>query len=299
MENGQKKFLLGIDGGGTKTEFLLTDIDKNEVRRVVLGASNPVNVGIEKCKCILRDGITAVCDGIPLNMIQVFAGIAGSGSEEIKALLNNFLRQFCFNVVSNGSDTELALQCALNADDGMIVIIGTGVVGFARSNGVVHRIGGWGYMIDKGGSAYHFGADALSVAYEFFDGRGESSVIAELVMKKLGSAYENAITDIYSGGPAFVASFAPIVFEAYKRNDPIASAIIQRNIEEIIKLIAAARNEYGIKRIVFCGGLCKQKDILDKFLKDKIDKSISYEFLDKPMVYGALELAQTLSDKGD
>ncbi len=47
MKNNKIRYLLGIDGGGTKTEFVLSHINGNEIARVVLGCSNPVNIGTE------------------------------------------------------------------------------------------------------------------------------------------------------------------------------------------------------------------------------------------------------------
>lgn len=52
------KYLLGVDGGGTKTEFLLTDLHRNMVSRVVLGSSNPVDIGMDNCKKVLEEGIS-------------------------------------------------------------------------------------------------------------------------------------------------------------------------------------------------------------------------------------------------
>lgn len=39
------RYLLGIDDGGTKTEFLLTDSDGNEIKRIFLDTSNSVKRG--------------------------------------------------------------------------------------------------------------------------------------------------------------------------------------------------------------------------------------------------------------
>ena len=57
MNKSKIKYCLGIDGGGTKTEFLLTDIHSAEIKRLVLGSSNPVNEGLDAAKAILKEGI--------------------------------------------------------------------------------------------------------------------------------------------------------------------------------------------------------------------------------------------------
>lgn len=177
------KYLLGIDGGGTKTEFLLTDIDKNEIRRAVLGTSNPVNIGIKNAKNILRQGISEICEGFDYAEISVFAGLAGGGADDIKTEISRFLGELGFGAHSNGTDADSAIAVALKDENGTAVIMGTGIIAFSRSHSGLHRVGGRGYMIDKGGSGFCLGSDALNSAFEVLDGRGGSKLILGLIEK--------------------------------------------------------------------------------------------------------------------
>ncbi len=291
------KYLLGIDGGGTKTEFLLTDSNRKEIRRLILGASNPVSTGIDNTCKVLNDGIRELCEGISLSEISVFAGIAGAKSGDNQQLINTFLSSFGFASYNCGSDVDLALEVALKGGNGVAVIMGTGIAAFARSGEKLHRSGGRGYMIDKGGSGFHFGSAALNSAFEFIDGRGGSEIILKLVEKKLGKSLESSVAEIYGGGASFVASFATVVFEAFGLGDPVASEIIDRNAFEAAKIINAAckSSEESDSRIVVCGGLCKQKEILLPFLMKYIEGGFSLGFLDEPTVNGAISLAGRIS----
>jgi len=287
------KYLLGIDGGGTKTEFLLTDSNGKEIKRLILGGSNPVSTSIENTYCVLNNGIKELCEGMNLSEISVYAGIAGAKSEDNQQLINTFLSKFGFAACDCGSDVDLALEVALKSENGVAVIMGTGIVAFARSGGNLHRSGGRGYMIDKGGSGFHFGSEALNSAFEYIDGRGGSETILKLVENKLGKRLESSVTEIYSGGASYVASFAPAVFEAFRLGDSAASEIIERNIYEAAKIINGARKSVNKndKKTVICGGLCKQKEILYPFLMKYIEGDFSLEFLDEPTVNGAISLA--------
>ncbi|MBQ2848369.1 MAG: hypothetical protein IJE74_08965 [Clostridia bacterium] len=291
--------LLGIDGGGTKTEFLLTDLNGREIKRVILGGSNPVNAGIESTCAVLEKGIMQICEGFDIGKISVFAGIAGLKAGENQKLINDFLSRFGFASHGCGSDIDLALEVALNGKNGTVVIMGTGVVAYTRSDEKLYRTGGRGYMIDKGGSGFHFGSDALNSAFEFIDGRGGSETVLKLVEKRLGKKLEASVAEIYSGGVAYVASFAPAVFEAYGLGDSEALKIIDRNAHEAAKIINGVRkplrNSYD--KIVVCGGLCKQKDILYSFLMKYIEGEVSLTFLDEPMVNGAISLAARSAEK--
>lgn len=289
------KYLLGIDGGGTKTDFLLTDLCGKEINRTVLGSSNPVNIGIENTKEILKAGITQICEGINTAEISLFAGLAGGITGSNKTEIGIFLSGFGFGAFDNGSDTENALKIALGDDDGVVVIIGTGIVAFSQKDGTRRRIGGWGYLIDKGGSGFSYGSDALNSAFEYLDGRGGSNIIFQLIEKRLNKPLAESVADIYSGGAAYIASFAPTVFQAYEKGDKDAESIIDRNTSEAARIIKTGFDFMKDKdgKAVICGGMCSQKDILEPFLIKYLGNDYPLIFSDEPMINGAIALAKS------
>lgn len=294
------KYLLGIDGGGTKTEFLLTDLNEKNLNRVILGTSNPVNIGTENAKAVLRQGIEEVCRGFDYSEISVFAGLAGSSPSETKIEINAFLREFGFGKYSNGTDADSALAVALRGEDGVAVIMGTGIIAFCCSEGKIHRIGGRGYLIDKGTSGFRLGADALNTAFEYLDGRISDETIFKLVEKRLGKKLEACVPDIYAGGATFVASFAPVIFEAYSKGDKEAENILDSASRETAKLINAA-NRYlkSNGKIIVCGGLSRQKNILMPVISKYLNDGIMLEFSNEPMVTGAVLLAKSNIQGGE
>ncbi|MDO5577557.1 MAG: hypothetical protein Q4F84_10805, partial [Fibrobacter sp.] len=80
-----KKLYLGIDGGGTKTDFLLCDSDLREIARVTKSGCNPNDIGIDKCLEILCDGISNVMQGNEDNEISLFAGLSGGATGDNQA----------------------------------------------------------------------------------------------------------------------------------------------------------------------------------------------------------------------
>ena len=67
---------LGIDGGGTKTEFVLTDSNGTVIKRILKSGCNPNDIGIDKTTEIIRDGINSVLADHPF-LKNVFMGISG------------------------------------------------------------------------------------------------------------------------------------------------------------------------------------------------------------------------------
>lgn len=297
MSNTEIRYLLGIDGGGTKTEFLLTELSGQEIKRIILGSSNPVNVGIDNTFAVLDDGIRNICKGYKFSEISVFAGIAGAKTGDYEKRINDFLSEFGFGAFSAGSDVDLALEMTLKGENGTAVIMGTGIVAFSRKGDKLYRTGGRGYMIDKGGSGFHFGSDALNCAFSFLDGREGSEEILKLIENKLGKKLEEGAGEIYAGGPSFVASFAPVVFEAYRKGDKKAAEIIDRNMKEAALIINGALkiSENCQKRVVICGGLARYGGILLPFMKKYLEEDVIPEFNTEPSVNGAVMLAKKLS----
>ena len=69
---------LGVDGGGTKTAFVLTDRGGRELARYEGGSSYYIQIGVEGLHNLLQEGVHVggeVIDKSPLAMMQ--GGVAG------------------------------------------------------------------------------------------------------------------------------------------------------------------------------------------------------------------------------
>ncbi|MBE6811872.1 MAG: hypothetical protein E7523_03200 [Ruminococcaceae bacterium] len=294
------KFLLGIDAGGTKTDFALADHNLNIMKNLTLGGANPVDVGMEQMQNVLQEGIEYCCDGISPDEISCFAGIAGGITGDNKEIIHSFLSQFGFGSFCNGSDIDNCIAMTLGKNDGIVVIMGTGIVVFCQINSTLHRIGGWGYLLDKAGSGYHIGADALYCALGCYDGRGGSMLMKSLIEEKLNKTIPEAIPEIYAGGKSEVASFTPIVFEAYKQKDDYAKTILNRNVQEVASLIKTAQKIAQTEDlpVFICGGLTNEKDILVPFFKQHLP-CCELLFSNNRPVNGALKKAHSIFANGE
>ena len=188
---------------------------------------------------------------------------------------------------------------SLGDSDGIIVIMGTGIVAIVRQADKCERIGGWGYLIDKGGSGYNFGVDALDSAYKYIDGRGGSLILKNLIEKEIGKPLVDSVSDIYLKGKSYVASFAPLVFEAYAMNDTYAKEIINKNMKEAAMIITSGVGKFSEKpmKVVISGGLCRYEDILKPALISFLDIDCDIIFINESMVNGAVTLAKKEMEK--
>lgn len=289
------QYYLGIDGGGTKTEFAIADTDGNVISRALLEGCNPVDIGIDRTLDLLSRGIASVTSDIPCSCISVFAGISGGITGENKERIHDFLSRYNFKYAANGSDAENAVALALPEGDGTAVIMGTGSIAFTKIGNTMKRRGGYGYLIDDGGSGFAIGRDALIAALQAEDGRGEDTLLLPLIKKRLEvDELISSLGVIYAGGKRIVASIAPDVFEAYKRADKVAREILESNMKTVAGLIADAPIcKNGKRRAVLVGGLTHESAILFPLIKRHLKCAGEYDITSstKAPIYGALILA--------
>ncbi len=294
-----KFYLLGIDGGGTKTHIILSDCDMNVIREIKVGSCNPIDIGIEETKRVLRNAIYTVCDGIPLQNVSVFAGISGGTSFDMKSKLNEFFRELGFYAYESDTDNRNTVAAGLGKGNGVALIMGTGICAFCQKELVHTRVAGWGYLFDDGGCAYNIGRDGLAAYYRAYDGSGKPNKIYELIKREYPDP-QQLLGELYGGGKKAVAAYAHFVYDAARENDSAAMEILQRNMKfaaNVIETAAAALTEPRVK-VVLAGGLTKERMTFELLLKELSDPE-KYELcvLNIEPVQGALMLAKELYEK--
>ncbi len=290
--------MIGIDGGGTKTEFVLFTENGNILRRVKLSQSNPNDIGIEKCCNVLSEGIDLLLNFSP-SVHGIFAGVSGGSTGDNQTRLNDFFKKRYPKLhIMTDSDAVNVLACGTDPKNGMALICGTGSVLFARENGKKYRIGGWGYLFDGAGSGYDIGCDAVKAALREKDGFGPHTAMTRILEQHINSDIWSYLNKIYQSGKAYIAGLAFVVFEAYALGDTAAKEILERNCRHLAALITAAQKRYNCgNSVVICGGLFeKYKEILLPMLQGYAPRQIQFILPSLPPVYGAcLECCRNLN----
>ena len=293
------KYYIGIDGGGTKTEFILTDEQENVLSRIVKKGSNPNDVGIEKSHQVLSSGLKEILQGkeIEKENVHIFSGIAGAGIVENARTLQAMLEEEYPNV-KVASDLINAWELCLHGEDGIVVICGTGICCCVVENGGMKTVGGYGYLFEDGGSAYAYGRDAVNVALKYEDGIGEKTVLLEYLQTRFGKTVRANLGNLQRKGKFFVASFCPLVFQGYAAGDNVCKKIIENNLEYTVQLVkgALAVASKKIEKIAFIGGVSKELVFQERMQKEFIGHEIL--FSKEQPVFGALRRAMK-TEKGE
>lgn len=300
VKSDEGKAFIGIDGGATKTEFVLF-LDSGEIlKRIVLDGCNPNACGIDKAFSVLKSGIDSLL-AVHHDIAGVFAGISGYFSGNNAGMLGElFSKTYPLMNITLSSDISNVFASATDKENCIAVICGTGFSIYCKVKEELHRVGGWGYLLDDIAGGYGIGRKALIAALAERDGFGEPTVITELVEEKLGSEVWKSIDKIYSGGDSLIASFAPLVFEAYKRGDSCSEKILNNYTKDVAELLDYSIATYDCgNNIVLAGGLFADGTILVDLISKHLKNKANFIVPTLPQIYGACYKALKLYGNPD
>lgn len=266
-------FIAGIDGGGTHTRIEVRDMDNHLVRRGEFGPFNINSIGEAAYRILLRE-VFAWCGGMA-DCARLCVGAAGISNPKVKEILDEELKNAGFTGTWYlCGDQEIALRGAMDGP-GVAVISGTGSICFGKNaEGRTARSGGFGHIIDDGGSGYALGRDVLSSAARSADGRAKAEDILREVCHRLEGGPEKIVPFVYSPGTdkSAIAKFSHIALSLAEQGDPEAVEILNRGAGELYALVAAVQKNLGIPgcQIALLGGLIAADNPYRRIVAEKL-----------------------------
>src|ERR1700761_6145876 len=126
-------YVLGFDGGGTKTDCLLMSSDGTVVERATAGPSNPLRAGYAKAWVTMSDAADLVLERAKLkspDIRAICAGIGGAGRDSVARRMSTFLeKSFPNAAVQVTTDLAITLAAGVGDGEGVILVVGTGSAG--------------------------------------------------------------------------------------------------------------------------------------------------------------------------
>ena len=266
-------FVAGIDGGGTHTRIEVRDMDNQLLRRGEFGPFNVNSIGEEAYRSLLRE-VFAWCGGMA-DCARLCVGAAGISNPNVKRILDEELEAAGFTGKHYlCGDQEIALRGAMDGP-GVAVVSGTGSICFGKNGeGRTARSGGFGHIIDDGGSGYALGRDVLSSAARSADGRAKAEEILREVCRRLGGGPEKIVPFVFAPetDKAVIAKFSHIALFQAEKGDPEAVAILNRGAGELYALVAAVQENLGIPgcHIALLGGLIAEDNTYRRIVAEKL-----------------------------
>ena len=303
-------FILGVDGGGTKTVACLARIDSNSEHEIIgrghAGSSNIKAVGADKALANLLDAVEQAFSVAqqPREPVAVAVlGLSGAGRPEAQELLREWDRQ---NQISHRlvlvHDALSVLMAGTPQGTGVALIAGTGAVAFAAdSQNKTTVVGGWGYWFGDEGSAFWLGQAAARAVSQADDGRSPPTLLTEAILNRLAIAEPREIlTALSESGDvrSSLAGLADLVTHCADQGDAVAVQIVKQAASELASLVVAAAEklEFGPTfSLALAGGvICGSRLIRDSLLTELTARNVSpnpVEIVDDPVV-GCLRIAE-------
>jgi len=302
-----KNYLIGIDGGGTKTITALAT-EKGKVLKIAkTGPSSPRNIKIETAVSNIEKGIKRVFK--KGNIKSVFIGLAAIEEQpdlRIKIKKEIKKRKWLFSILKGkfeiGSDQITAFRSATLKKDGILIISGTGCVVHGWKGSKEHKTSGWGYFADEG-SAFWAGQKAFQSALKDLDKRGSKTEITKMIFRKLKvKNIEQFLNKVYSkDSNEIVPLFSILVDKASKKGDKISKQIMNQAAGELILAAKTVIKELKFENkkfpLVLSGSMFKSEIILGKVKKEikKIAPKVEFIRPKKEPVIGAVSLAKEMA----
>jgi N-acetylglucosamine kinase-like BadF-type ATPase len=303
------KYLIGMDGGGTKTSCIITDLNLNILYECSGGPSNFLILGTETVSETLLQLITNCTNELKISIDDVSAiviGTTGAGRKnDAEKLEHDFINYAAFKAVELRnfkveSDARIALEGAFSGKPGSILIAGTGSIMFGKdSHDNMIRVGGFGRMIGDEGSGYVLGRKGLCAVSKEFDGRGEKTLITELLKEMFHiTTPEALITEVYKNN-FDIASAAPAVTEAAQQGDKTALKIIEEETDELTAHVETMYKKLKEKRmnLALIGSLLTHDNVYSEYFRRKINdrlRDVTIKEPDYPPAMGAVLMAKKL-----
>jgi N-acetylglucosamine kinase-like BadF-type ATPase len=251
-------YVLGIDGGGTKTTCVLMDQTGQVWGKGQGGSANYQTVGEEAAYRSIEQSIVQAIRNSKIDITGIGIGLAGVGRAEDRARVRGWVDRLQSSPqlllqwdvkpdrIAICPDCEIALVGGIGKNMGIAVIAGTGAIVWGRnSQGDTKRVGGWGYLLGDEGSGYWIAQRGLQAVMRSLDGRlGDTSLTRHLVAHLGLNGIEDLIEAVYrrGWGVTEIAALSQMVDLAATEGDPVAGQILDHAAQELVLAVQVAAN---------------------------------------------------------
>jgi N-acetylglucosamine kinase-like BadF-type ATPase len=294
---------LGVDGGGTKTQFVLVDGEGSLVASCEGPSSYHIEVGMEGLRSVLANGLGALIGqaGIEGSAVAyAFFGLPAYGEDSTAQSVLDAMPQPLLGHTRYrcGNDMVCAWAGSLGGEDGINVVAGTGSIAYGERKGRAARAGGWGEVFSDEGSAYWIAVKGLNIFTRMSDGRLPRGPLYAAVRAALDLVSDLDLATKLPNARARerIAALSSLVARAAQEGDPSAIEIFEHAARELVCIVDAVRQALGFPAgesvpLSYSGGVFNAGDlILGPFRRHVKARSARYD-LRAPMLAPGLGAA--------
>jgi N-acetylmuramic acid 6-phosphate etherase len=271
VKPGEK--ILGVEGGGTKTAWVLTERDGEELQIVEEGKLPAANFRLatpERLRTIFLE--------LPREIDRAGIFLAGCGT----AADRQSLARLCAEIwpaakIITGSDRDSGLAAALGHADGIAVNAGSGSSVTGRRSDKIENAGGWGHILGDAGGGYFLSIQALRLILREYDlHRGEVQFTAKVLHALSLNTLDELVRWAQIADKMEVATLAPVVFEAAANGDARVMEIIEEGARVLTEYTEAVATRLHLlaPKVILLGGLFHRDSIYTHAFRRRLKKNL-------------------------
>lgn len=247
----EARFLLGIDGGATKTLAAVLDVEQGALHLGHGGPSNQDAVGVKAAGRALFEAADGALAGAGIADTQLDAAVLAVAGTDTDAVIAHVRAERSQEWIVVG-DVVGAWATATGAQPGVGAISGTGSNVFGvGSDGRAWRAGGWGHLLGDEGSGYWLGVQSIKAALRDRECSGPETALSEGAMEFFGfPSVEALAVEVFYTKPltkSKIAAFAIETARFAERGDAVARELYERGAEELAQQIGAVIRQTGLE----------------------------------------------------
>src|SRR6266403_2121700 len=269
MNGGEK--ILGVEGGGTKTSWVLVERAGNELSVLDQGKLSPANF-----RLATPGELRAILSELPKEITSAGIFLAGCGTEEDRQSLTRLCAEIWPQAkIVVGSDRDSGLAAALGHGDGIVVNAGSGSSITGRRDKRIENAGGWGHILGDAGGGYFLSVQALRLILREYDlHRGEVQ-FTEKVLRALSlNNLDELVRWAQTADKMELAMLVPVVFEAAAHGDTRVMEIIEEGALCLCEYTEAVASRLHLlaPKVILLGGLFHRDSIYTHAFRRKLKK---------------------------
>lgn len=270
VKPGEK--ILGVEGGGTKTAWVLAERDGEELRVLDQGKLPPSNF-----RLTTPERLRAIFSELPKQIDRAGVFLAGCGPEDRQSLARLCAEIWPTAKIVTGSDRDSGLAAALGHADGIAVNAGSGSSVTGRRGDKIEKAGGWGHILGDAGGGYFLSVQALRLILREYDlHRGEVQ-FTEKVLRALSlNNLDELVRWAQTADKMELATLVPVVFEAAAHGDTRVMEIIEEGALCLCEYTEAVASRLHLlaPKVILLGGLFHRDSIYTHAFRRKLKKNL-------------------------
>ena len=250
----EKRFVLGIDAGGTKTHYALYDLVENRMVTVTGGPANHESLegGYAELENVLHRKLQELLSQwclMPSAVCGAGFGMGGVDTRRQHDLIAAMYTKMGFERFSLANDGSLGIKAECTHGSGICCVNGTGfsVFGMDRE-GKAAQIGGLGEWTGDVGGGYTLAAKAFRAVYRQIFYADVETAMTPCVYEILGIEGPDDLIEQFSlrhesgNSQMLVLQLAKMVHACANQGDPVACQILREIGEEYARAVVGVVN---------------------------------------------------------